>query len=228
MARLREPQESSLHRYTSCSRVSTCKTHNLQPVIPQKPLCRLCLRPIDDLASLQRLRTAFHAYTTTCGSNPKHSTIPPLRFLSIRRIVLSDQAPWRVFSSITNFESMRGSFRKYSKYWCWRLISDGGVRVQYKDQYKTSSIFIASYTLNLHIIFELYIYTVHISVLVTSNLMDGRCCMQSGLICACVHFRCTPALAVLVLPHWTSPIITCHSLVTLSSYEHIVASMRLQ
>ena len=62
--------------YTSCSRVSTCRTHNLQLVIPRKPLYRLCLRPIDDPASLQRLRTAFHAYTTTCGSNPKHSTIP--------------------------------------------------------------------------------------------------------------------------------------------------------
>ena len=99
-----------------------------------------------------------------------------------------------------------------------RLLNDGRVRVHYKVEYKTSSIFIASYTLNSHIIFELYIYTVHISVLVTSNLMDGRCCMQSGLICACVHSRCTPALAVLVLPHWASPIITCHSLVTLSSY----------
>ena len=42
--------------------------------------------------------------------------------------------------------------------------------------------------------------------------------MQSGLICACVHSRCTSALAVMVLPHWASYIITCYNLVTLGSY----------
>ena len=115
----------------------------------------------------------------------KYDTVR-LRFLSIRRIVLLDQASWRGFSSITNFESMWGSFRKYSKYWCWRLINDGGVRVQYKAQYKTASIFVATHSLNSYIIFGIYIHTASTYTIVTLELMDGRCCLQERLV-LCWH-----------------------------------------
>ena len=109
-----------------------------------------------------------------------------LRFLSIRRIVLSGWALWRVFSSVTNFESMRGNPELYSYYWLWRLNGDGGVRVQYKAQYKTALIFVATHSLNSYIIFGIYIHTASTYTIVTSELMDGRCCLQERLV-LCWH-----------------------------------------
>ena len=57
-----------------------------------------------------------------------------------------------------NLESMHKNLELYSCYWLWHLNSDGGVKVQYKAQYKTALNFVATHSLNSYIIFRIYIY----------------------------------------------------------------------
>ena len=70
---------------------------------------------------------------------------------------------------------MRGNVLGYSDFLLRRLKIDGKVRVHYKGQYKSSTIFTACHSLNSHIIFGIYIDICSIYSTVAFNLKKNAC-----------------------------------------------------